>query len=227
MSLRSRRGPRPARATTTPAGAGSGSGWPSTRTRPGASWPRPGYVVPHWAPPYGLDADPLTQLMIDEELRRAGVRRPVNPIGIGWAGPTLMYAGTEEQKERWLWPLLSGEEFWCQLFSEPGAGLRPGLAHHQGRARRRPLRRQRAEGLDELRPHRPLGDPPRPHRPGRHQAHGHQLLRLPHGRAGHRDPPPHRHDRRARLQRGLLHRRAHPGRPPGRARARRAGSWPR
>jgi alkylation response protein AidB-like acyl-CoA dehydrogenase len=81
-----------------------------------------GYVVPHWAPPYGLDADPVTQLVIDEELRRAGVRRPVNPIGIGWAGPTLMYAGTEEQKARWLWPLLSGEEFWCQLFSEPGAG---------------------------------------------------------------------------------------------------------
>jgi alkylation response protein AidB-like acyl-CoA dehydrogenase len=81
-----------------------------------------GYVAPHWAAPYGLDADPLTQLMIDEELRRAGVRRPINPIGIGWAGPTLMYAGTEEQKDRWLWPLLSGEEFWCQLFSEPGAG---------------------------------------------------------------------------------------------------------
>jgi 3-oxochol-4-en-24-oyl-CoA dehydrogenase len=81
-----------------------------------------GYVVPHWAPPFGLDADPLSQLMIDEELRAAGVRRPINPIGIGWAGPTLMYAGTDEQKERWLWSLLSGEEFWCQLFSEPGAG---------------------------------------------------------------------------------------------------------
>ena len=81
-----------------------------------------GYVAPHWAAPYGLDADPLTQLMIDEELRRKGVRRPINPIGIGWAGPTLMYAGTEEQKDRWLWPLLSGEDFWCQLFSEPGAG---------------------------------------------------------------------------------------------------------
>ena len=81
-----------------------------------------GYVAPHWAPPYGLDADPITQLLIDEELRRGGVRRPVNPIGIGWAGPTLMYAGTAEQKERWLWALLSGEEFWCQLFSEPGAG---------------------------------------------------------------------------------------------------------
>ncbi len=81
-----------------------------------------GYVVPHWARPFGLDADPVAQLIIDEELRRAGVRRPVNPIGIGWAGPTLLYAGSEEQKERWLWPLLSGEEFWCQLFSEPGAG---------------------------------------------------------------------------------------------------------
>jgi alkylation response protein AidB-like acyl-CoA dehydrogenase len=81
-----------------------------------------GYVVPHWKAPFGLDADPLTQLMIDEELRAAGVRRPINPIGIGWAGPTLMYAGSDEQKERWLWPLLSGEDFWCQLFSEPGAG---------------------------------------------------------------------------------------------------------
>ncbi|HWF15642.1 MAG TPA: acyl-CoA dehydrogenase family protein [Acidimicrobiales bacterium] len=81
-----------------------------------------GYVVPHWAQPFGLDADPLTQLVIDEELKKAGVHRPINPIGIGWAGPTLLYAGTDEQKERWIWSLLSGEEFWCQLFSEPGAG---------------------------------------------------------------------------------------------------------
>src|ERR1700677_1176733 len=45
-----------------------------------------GYVVPHWAPPFGTDADPLTQLAIDEELRAAGVRRPGNPIGTGWGG---------------------------------------------------------------------------------------------------------------------------------------------
>ena len=81
-----------------------------------------GYVVPHWPQPWGLDADPIMQLIIDEELKLAGVRRPVNPIGIGWAGPTLLRAGTEAQKQRWLWPLLAGEEIWCQLFSEPEAG---------------------------------------------------------------------------------------------------------
>jgi 3-oxochol-4-en-24-oyl-CoA dehydrogenase len=97
--------------------------WLADHPRPsGRQLAEAGYVVPHWAPPFGLEADPLTQLMIDEELRAARVHRPVNPIGIGWAGPTLMYAGTPEQKDRWLWPLLSGEEFWCQLFSEPGAG---------------------------------------------------------------------------------------------------------
>ena len=79
-----------------------------------------GYVAPHWPRPWGLDADPIHQLVIDEELRRAGVRRPVNPIGIGWAGPTLIHAGTQAQKDRYLAPLLSGEDFWCQLFSEPG-----------------------------------------------------------------------------------------------------------
>jgi 3-oxochol-4-en-24-oyl-CoA dehydrogenase len=81
-----------------------------------------GLVAPHWPKPWGLDADPVHQLVVDEELRRAGVRRPVNPIGIGWAGPTLLYAGTDEQRERYLFPLLSGEDMWCQLFSEPGAG---------------------------------------------------------------------------------------------------------
>jgi len=81
-----------------------------------------GYVAPHWPRPWGLDADPIAQLVIDDEMRRAGVRRPSNQIGIGWAGPTLVHAGTEAQKQRYLVPLLAGEEIWCQLFSEPGAG---------------------------------------------------------------------------------------------------------
>jgi alkylation response protein AidB-like acyl-CoA dehydrogenase len=81
-----------------------------------------GYVAPHWPAPWGLEADPIQQLLIDDELRAAGVRRPMNPIGIGWAGPTIVHAGTPDQKERYLMPLLAGEELWCQLFSEPQAG---------------------------------------------------------------------------------------------------------
>jgi alkylation response protein AidB-like acyl-CoA dehydrogenase len=81
-----------------------------------------GYTAPHWPPPWGLGASPAEQLVIDEELGRAGVGRPENPIGIGWAGPTLVLAGTEAQQRRFLPGLLDGSEVWCQLFSEPGAG---------------------------------------------------------------------------------------------------------
>ncbi len=81
-----------------------------------------GYVVPHWPRPWGIDADPLHQLVIDEELERAGVSRPNNPIGIGWAAPTIWMAGTDEQKRRFLPGIFSGEDMWCQLFSEPEAG---------------------------------------------------------------------------------------------------------
>ena len=88
----------------------------------GAELAQAGYVAPHWPRPWGVDADAIHQVLIDDELTAAGVRRPVNPIGIGWAGPTILYAGTKEQKDRYLWPILSGEEFWCQLFSEPGSG---------------------------------------------------------------------------------------------------------
>ena len=97
--------------------------WLAEHPRPtGRQLAEAGYVAPHWPAPWGLGADPVHQLIVDDELRRAGISRPVNPIGIGWAGPTLMHAGSDEQKERYLLPLLAGEEFWCQLFSEPGAG---------------------------------------------------------------------------------------------------------
>jgi alkylation response protein AidB-like acyl-CoA dehydrogenase len=81
-----------------------------------------GYVAPHWPKPWGLEADPIHQLIIDDELKRARVSRPSNMIGIGWGGPTILHAGTEAQKDRYLMPMLAGEEIWCQLFSEPGAG---------------------------------------------------------------------------------------------------------
>lgn len=88
----------------------------------GREFAESGYVVPHWPKPWGLDADPIHQLVIDEELSRAKLKRPFNQIGIGWAGPTILHAGSDAQKDRYLFPIISGEEIWCQLFSEPGAG---------------------------------------------------------------------------------------------------------
>ena len=80
-----------------------------------------GYLTPHWPAPYGLGADAVTQIVIDDELARAGVTRPDIVIA-GWAVPTILEAGTAEQKERFVKPSLLGDLVWCQLFSEPGAG---------------------------------------------------------------------------------------------------------
>ncbi|WP_378736511.1 acyl-CoA dehydrogenase family protein [Nocardia brasiliensis] len=80
-----------------------------------------GLATPHWPPPYGRAADPMTGLLISEELRRAGLTAPDLAIG-GWAVPTLLRHGTPEQIDRFAWPTLRGEVVWCQLFSEPEAG---------------------------------------------------------------------------------------------------------
>jgi 3-oxochol-4-en-24-oyl-CoA dehydrogenase len=80
-----------------------------------------GYLVPHWPRPYGLDASPRIQLTIDQELRRAGIKRPDLLIG-AWAAPTIIQFGTAEQRDRFVPPTLRGEITWCQLFSEPDAG---------------------------------------------------------------------------------------------------------
>ena len=77
--------------------------------------------MPHWPAPYGIDASPIQQLVIDEELAAAGVGRPDLKIA-GWAVPTIIEHGTDEQRERFVRPSLLGEIAWCQLFSEPGAG---------------------------------------------------------------------------------------------------------
>ncbi len=80
-----------------------------------------GYLTPHWPAPYGLAADPVTQVVIDQELGRAGVTRPDLVIA-GWAVPTILQHGTDEQRDRFVRPSLLGELVWCQLFSEPGSG---------------------------------------------------------------------------------------------------------
>jgi alkylation response protein AidB-like acyl-CoA dehydrogenase len=80
-----------------------------------------GLVSPHWPRPWGREATPLEQLVIDEALHQAGVFRP--GLGVGaWALPTLIAHGTKDQQDKWVRPTLVGTITWCQLFSEPGAG---------------------------------------------------------------------------------------------------------
>jgi alkylation response protein AidB-like acyl-CoA dehydrogenase len=80
-----------------------------------------GLLAPHWPAPYGRGAGPAEQLLIDQELSAVGVTRPDLVIG-WWAAPTILEYGTPEQVQRFLPATLRGEIFWCQLFSEPGAG---------------------------------------------------------------------------------------------------------
>ncbi|BBX72715.1 acyl-CoA dehydrogenase [Mycobacterium shinjukuense] len=80
-----------------------------------------GYVMPHWPKPWGRAANAVEQLVIDEEFREAGVKRPDYSI-TGWVILTLIQHGTPWQVERFVAKALRQEEIWCQLFSEPEAG---------------------------------------------------------------------------------------------------------
>jgi alkylation response protein AidB-like acyl-CoA dehydrogenase len=82
-----------------------------------------GWAAPAWPSEYGGRGASLTESAIYfEELGRARVPLPANVLGLLLGGPTLMVWGTPEQKERYLSPILSAEEIWCQGFSEPDAG---------------------------------------------------------------------------------------------------------
>ena len=72
----------------------------------------------------GLGVNPRLQKVVNERLVAAGAPNAYyrNPIGYGMCGPTVVAWGSEAQKQRYLRPLFTGEEIWCQLFSEPGAG---------------------------------------------------------------------------------------------------------
>lgn len=80
-----------------------------------------GYVMPHWPKPWGRAADAVEQLVIEEEFRAAGIKRPDYSI-TGWVILTLIQHGTDWQIERFVEKALRQEEIWCQLFSEPEAG---------------------------------------------------------------------------------------------------------
>jgi alkylation response protein AidB-like acyl-CoA dehydrogenase len=83
-----------------------------------------GYAAPMWPREYGgLSGEVWMQQAVREELRTW--RLPIfgmNLLGVGLAGPTIVAHASDEQKERWLPKILTGDEIWCQLFSEPGSG---------------------------------------------------------------------------------------------------------
>ena len=76
-----------------------------------------------WPKEYGgRGGKPIHQVIFGQEQARYGVSNGAFMISIGMAGPTILAHGTDEQKDRFLPPMLRGDELWCQLFSEPGAG---------------------------------------------------------------------------------------------------------
>jgi alkylation response protein AidB-like acyl-CoA dehydrogenase len=78
----------------------------------------------------GLGA--VEHVIVGQEIARAGVPNILDMIGVGMLGPTIIAHGSDEQKNRYLGPMLHGDEVWCQLFSEPAAGS--DLAAVQARA---------------------------------------------------------------------------------------------
>jgi alkylation response protein AidB-like acyl-CoA dehydrogenase len=87
-----------------------------------------------WPKEYGGQGlGPIEQVISNQEIARAKVPGILDAIGVGMLGPTIIAHGTDEQKSRYLGPMLHGDEVWCQLFSEPAAGS--DLAAVQARAR--------------------------------------------------------------------------------------------
>ena len=81
------------------------------------------WVGIHWPEEYGgRGASPVEVAIYNMEYARARAPQPVNRVGVNNVGPTLLAFGTDEQKRRWVPPILDASDIWCQLFSEPGAG---------------------------------------------------------------------------------------------------------
>ncbi len=82
-----------------------------------------GYLGMGWPKEYGGGgARPMEQAIVADEMARANAPAPTNSLGLGIVGPTIIVHGTEAQKQRYLRKILTAEEIWCQLYSEPNAG---------------------------------------------------------------------------------------------------------
>ncbi len=82
-----------------------------------------GYLGMGWPKEYGGGgARPMEQAIVADEMARVNAPAPTNGLGLGIVGPTIVVHGTDAQKRRYLQKILSAEELWCQLYSEPNAG---------------------------------------------------------------------------------------------------------
>ena len=90
----------------------------------------------------------MQQIIFGQEEARFAVPTEAFIIGLGMIAPTIRAVGTDAQQQRYLTKLLHGEEIWCQLFSEPGAGSDVASLSIDGDARRRRVGDQRPEGVD-------------------------------------------------------------------------------
>jgi alkylation response protein AidB-like acyl-CoA dehydrogenase len=82
-----------------------------------------GYVGMGWPREYGgQGAGPMRQAIAAAEMARANAPAPINGLGIGFIGPTIIIHGTDWQRQRYLRKILTAEEIWCQLYSEPNSG---------------------------------------------------------------------------------------------------------
>ena len=88
-----------------------------------------GYLGVHWPKEYGgRGMDPVFQSVADKEMRRHQTPIAFNVIGLGWAGPLILDVGSQEDKAKYIKGILSGEDIWCQGFSEPDHGSDLGSA---------------------------------------------------------------------------------------------------
>jgi len=82
-----------------------------------------GYLGMGWPKEYGgQGARPMEQAIVADEMARSGAPSPTNGLGLGIVGPTIVVHGNEWQKKRYLQKILTAEEMWCQLYSEPNSG---------------------------------------------------------------------------------------------------------
>ena len=185
-----------------------------------------GLAAVTWPAEYGGQGlGPLHQVVVNQEIGRAGVPGIFDVIGVGMLGPTLIAHGNEEQKQRHLGPMLAADEVWCQLFSEPAAGSDlAGIQTARQAAGRRHLARCRARRCGRRTPSTPPyglllartdADLPK------HK--GLTMFIVPMDARGRDDPAAAPDLRRGALQRGVLRRRRARGGLRGRPGQRRLG----